>query len=56
VILNPQHYDAAMADAKFVRNLKLIEQSINEFERGEGVSADEVFAGVRSLLGIADDS
>lgn len=55
VVLSPDQYDELLADAEYARSLRLVRQSIDEFQRGRGIPADQVFAKVRKSLGMADD-
>ena len=54
VVLSPDQYDSLIADAEYARNLRLVQQSIEEFQHGRGIPAEQVFAKVRKSLGMAD--
>ena len=54
VVLSPDQYDCLIADAEYARNLRLVQQSIEEFQHGRGIPVEQVFAKVRKSLGMAD--
>ena len=56
VVLSPDQYDKLLADAEYLRSLRLVQQSIDEFQQGQGIPADQVFAKVRKSLGMADEA
>jgi prevent-host-death family protein len=56
VVLSPENYEELLADAEYARHLRAIEQSIEEFERGEGIPVEESLAKVRKILGIEDEA
>ena len=50
VVLSPETYEQLMSDAEFARNVKAIQQGIQAANAGRTVSADDVFAQIRSIL------
>ena len=56
VVLSPDPYDTFVADAEYARGLRLAQQSIDEFQQGRAIPADQVFAKVRQSLGMTDQA
>ena len=52
VVLSLKAYDQLVSDSEYARSVRLVRQSMEEFEGGKGIAAAKVFAKVRKSLGI----
>jgi PHD/YefM family antitoxin component YafN of YafNO toxin-antitoxin module len=50
VVMSPATYQRLVDYAEYGRSIRLIRQSIREFEDGKGISADIVFAELKDKL------
>lgn len=51
VVMSPQTFQQLIDDAEYGRSIRLIRQSIAQFNEGKGIAADAVFAELRAKLG-----